>query len=229
MMQNLTAYRDRTEAGQYLAGRLASYRGSDVLVLGLPRGGVPVAYEIAAALDAPLDVFVVRKLGVPGHPELAMGALASGGVRVLNEEVITELGISPEQVEAVTFSEQAELVRREQRYREGRRLPPLEGRTVILVDDGLATGSTMRAAVAAVRQHRPRRVVVAVPVGARETCRVLASEADEVVCGRIPEPFYAVGLWYQDFTQTTDDEVRELLRRAAARTGRGQPDEHVHI
>jgi predicted phosphoribosyltransferase len=206
-------FRDRTDAGEQLADRLQQYAGrDDVVVLALPRGGVPVGYEVATALGAPLDVFVVRKLGVPWQPELAMGAIASGGVRVLNDEVITTLRLTDDMIEKVTESEQRELERREEAYRDGRPRPNVRGKVVILVDDGLATGSTMRAAVAAVRKLEPTRVVVAVPVGARDTCRVLAAEADEVVCVARPEPFFGVGSWYDDFSQTTDDEVRERLR-----------------
>jgi predicted phosphoribosyltransferase len=205
-------FRDRIEGGELLADSLASYRDrDDVIVLALPRGGVPVAAQISARLHVPLDVFVVRKLGVPGHEELAMGAIASGGVRLVNDEVVGPLGIPPNVIDSVANSEQIELERREQLYR-GRRAPlGLAGKTVILVDDGLATGSTMRAAVIAVRQQQPARVIVAVPVGAPETCDLLSREADEVVCVRMPDPFIAVGLWYRDFTPTTDREVRTLL------------------
>jgi predicted phosphoribosyltransferase len=208
-------FRDRTEGGRQLAARLTHYASrSDVVVLALPRGGVPVAFEVARALGAPLDVFVVRKLGVPGHEELALGAIATGGVRVLNEAVIRALGLSGDQIEQVARQEQGELERREASYRGDR--PPLEvgGRTVILVDDGLATGSTMRAAIAALRRLGPARIVVAVPVGSPETCAEFQDEADEAVCARTPEPFYAVGLWYDDFSQTTDEEVRALLEQA---------------
>ena len=209
-------FEDRTEAGRRLAAGLAGYSGrSDLVVLALQRGGVPVAYEVARALDAPLDVFLVRKLGVPGQPELAMGALASGGVRVLNEDVIRALCIPEAAIDEVARREQAELQRRELAYRDGRSAPEVEGRTAILIDDGLATGSSMRAAAAALRAKRPARIVVAVPVAAAETCAELEAEVDEVVCLRTPEPFYAVGLWYDDFEQTTDDEVRDLLARAA--------------
>jgi predicted phosphoribosyltransferase len=209
-------FADRQQAGAELADRLDPYAGrDDVVVLGLPRGGVVVASEVARALGAPLDVFVVRKLGYPGHAELAMGAIASGGVRVMNEDVLGAYGPSPAAIEQVARVEQAELERREQAYREGRPPVPLAGRVVILVDDGLATGSTMRAAVAAVRRLEPARTVVAVPVGAREACDLLAAEADEVVCVSVPEPFSAVGLWYEDFSQTTDEEVRELLAASA--------------
>jgi predicted phosphoribosyltransferase len=214
-------FRDRRHAGVVLAGRLEHLRNSpDLLVLALPRGGVPVAHEVAVALGAPMDVFVVRKLGLPGHPELAMGAIASGGVRVMNEDVITLYQPSAAGIEAVTRAELTELTRREQAYRDGRQPLRVEGRNVVLVDDGLATGSTMRAAVLAIRRLRPARVIVAVPVGARETCEALRDVADEVVCALVPEPFSAVGLWYIDFSQTTDDEVRQLVSARAARDGR---------
>lgn len=206
-------FADRREAGIELAARLVAYRGQpDVVVLALPRGGVPVAFEIAEALDVPLDIFLVRKLGMPGHSEFAIGAIASGGVRVLSDDVIRWHGIPPHQIETIARQELGELERRERAYRQGRALTDLRGRTVILVDDGLATGSTMRAAVLAVRRHEPSRVVVAVPVGAPETCAELAALADEVVCARTPKPFSAVGLWYRDFSQTTDEEVQTLLR-----------------
>ena len=208
------AYRDRAEAGRVLAAALAHLAGrSDVVVLALPRGGVPVAHEVSVALGAPLDVLLVRKLGVPGHPELAMGAVAAGGVQVLNRPVIDALGIPPPAVEEVAGRERAELARREQAYRPGR--PPLDvaGKVAVVVDDGLATGATMRAAVAAVKAQSPARVVVAVPVGAKETCDDLAVDADQVVCARTPAGFRAVGEWYDDFTQTTDDEIRALLTR----------------
>jgi predicted phosphoribosyltransferase len=217
-------FRDRIDAGRVLAERLARYTGQpDTIVLALPRGGVPVAAEVARVLRTPLDVFLVRKLGVPGQEELAMGALASGGVRVLNEEVVKALGVTLETIESVTAREAEELKRRECVYRGDR--PPLDvrGCTVILVDDGLATGSTMRAAVAALRQQHPAQIVVAVPVGAVETCADLRGVANDVVCARMPEPFYAVGLWYEDFSQTTDEEVRELLQSdvgAASRAAR---------
>jgi len=211
-------FEDRRAAGRALAALLQHDAGrDDVLVLALPRGGVPVAFEVAQALGAPLDLFLVRKLGTPGHRERAMGAIASGGVRVLNDDVVHWYGITPVEIEAVAREEQRELERREAAYREGREPVPIEGRTVILIDDGLATGSTMRAAVQAVRQRRPARVVVAVPVGAPQTCDELSAIADEVVCARTPEPFAAVGQWYLDFDQTTDQEVRGLLR-AHART-----------
>lgn len=210
-------FADRRQAGAELATHLSDYRGrNDVVVLGLPRGGVPVAFEIATALGAPLDVFVVRKLGVPGHAELAMGAIASGGVRVLNDEVVGWYGLPQAVIDRVAEFEQQELERREREYRGGQPLVDLKGRVVILVDDGLATGSTMKAAVQAVRAMDPARIVVAVPVGAGDTCRSLATTADDVVCARMPEPFSAVGLWYRDFSQTTDEEVRELLEQSRA-------------
>ena len=205
-------FENREAAGQQLAGLLGEYaHRPDVLVLGLPRGGVPVAAEVARVLGVPLDVFLVRKLGVPGHPELAMGAIASGGIRVMNEDVMRWAHVPADAVDAVVRVEQAELERREQEYRTGRPLVALAGRTVILVDDGLATGSTMRAAVEAIRAYGPARVVVAVPVGAPAACLEMASIADELVCARSPEPFSAVGQWYRDFSQTTDAEVRALL------------------
>jgi predicted phosphoribosyltransferase len=208
---------DRREAGIVLAGHLEPFTGrNDVVVLALPRGGVPVGYEVARGLRAPLDVFVVRKLGFPGHPELAMGAIASGGVRVLNDDVLEAYPVSPAAIEAVTRTERLELERRERVYRDGRPLVSIEARVVILVDDGLATGSTMRAAVLAVRRLHPARVIVAVPVGAVQTCQALREVADEVVCAFTPEPFRAVGLWYADFSQTTDEEVQQLLARANA-------------
>jgi putative phosphoribosyl transferase len=210
-------FRDRTEAGRRLAEALMHYKGrSDVLVLALPRGGVPVAYEVARALGAPLDVFVVRKLGVPGQPEVAMGAIATGNVRVLNREVVTALGIPPQMIDTVAEREHVELERRERAYREGRPAPAVAGRIVILVDDGLATGATMRAAAVALKALKPARVVVAVPTAAREACDDFRSEVDEVVCAETPPLFGAVGLWYEDFSETSDEEVRDLLTRAAA-------------
>ena len=210
-------YRDRREAGRQLAAKLAAYAGRpDVLVLALPRGGVPVAYEVARGLAAPLDIFLVRKLGLPGHEESAMGAVASGGIRVLNEEVVQALRIPEEVIDEVAALELEELERRDRLYRGDRPPPDVRGRTVILIDDGLATGSTMRAAIAALRQQHPARIVVAVPVGAPETCAEFQDEADEAICALTPDPFYAVGLWYGDFTQTTDEEVRDLLEQAGA-------------
>jgi predicted phosphoribosyltransferase len=214
-MAETQVFRDRRHAGQVLARALVRYADRpDVIVLALPRGGAPVAFEVAQALHAPLDVFVVRKLGLPGHEEYAMGAIASGGVRVLDDELVRSVGLSERTVEAVTQHEQQELERRERLYRDGRREPELRGKTVILVDDGLATGSTMRAAVKALRDRQPARIVVAVPTAAAQTCERLRGEADEVVCASTPHPFRAVGLWYDDFSQTSDDEVRELLARA---------------
>jgi predicted phosphoribosyltransferase len=208
------AYADRRDAGRELARILEGYVSAEererTIVLALPRGGVPVAFEVAQSLRTPLDVFIVRKLGSPGHRELAMGAIASGGIRVINDDVVRYLGISQQQIESAAREEEEELARREAAYRTGP-APQLGGRVVVLVDDGLATGSTMRAAVQAVRQQRPARVIVAVPVGARETCADLRAAADEVVCARTPMPFSAVGQWYIDFDQTTDDEVRQLL------------------
>ena len=205
-------FADRRSAGRSLATQLEAYADrSDVVVLGLPRGGVPVAFEVARALDAPLDVFVVRKLGVPFQPELAMGAIASGGVRVLNDEIVAMVGVTPEMVARAVATEELELARRERMYRNGRAPLALTGKIVILVDDGLATGSTMRAAVEAVKRLQPARVIVAIPVAAAESCRALAQAVDDLICLQTPQPFSAVGLWYQDFSQTRDDEVRDLL------------------
>jgi predicted phosphoribosyltransferase len=211
-------FRDRADAGRALARRLAGYaKRPDVLVLALPRGGVPVASEVARALHAPLDVFLVRKLGVPGQEELAMGAIATGGVRVINDDVVRLLHIPDEVIDSVAETQWRELERRERAYRDDRPLPDVRGRTVILIDDGLATGSTMRAAVAALRQQGPARLVVAVPVASAATCDDFRSEVDDVVCAQTPEPFYAVGSWYEDFTQTSDAEVHALLEQAARR------------
>ena len=208
------AFPDRAAAGRLLAEKLDKYAGrDDVIVLGLPRGGVPVAYEVAQVLRVPLDVFIVRKLGVPGFEELAVGAIASGGVRVLNDDVVRALPNADEIIEAVTKRETAELQRREERYRDGRPAPELQGKTVILIDDGLATGATMRAAVAALRQRGAAKIVVAVPVGPPDTCREFEAEADEIICASAPEFFQAVGQYYEDFSQTSDEEVRELLSR----------------
>ena len=206
-------YADRAEAGRVLAERLAYLQGQeDLLVLALPRGGVAVGFEVARALHAELDVFIVRKLGMPGHEEFALGAIASGGVRVMND--LDGWHVDERELEQVAAREQQELARRERMYRGERGPAAIEGRTVVVVDDGLATGATMRAAVAAIRRHGPGRLVVAVPVGARETCELLGKEADEVACAATPTPFRAVGLWYRDFPQSTDDEVRDLLERA---------------
>lgn len=207
-------FKDRADAGRKLAARLTRYADrEDVLVLALPRGGVPVAYEVAKELRAPLDIFLVRKLGVPGYEELAMGAIATGGVQVINEDVVRYLNIPDEVIGAVAADQQRELQRREQAYRDNRPPPDVKGRIAILIDDGLATGSTMRAAAAALRRQGPARIVVAVPVSSRETCNEFRREVDEIVCAVTPEPFRGVGLWYDDFSQTTDEEVRELLGR----------------
>lgn len=214
-------FQNRHDAGRQLAARLLSYAGrDDVLVLGLPRGGVPVAFEIAIALDVALDVFIVRKLGLPGHEEFGIGAIASGDVRVVDEVVLRTYDVDPETLERITARERIELERRERLYRDDRPFPAIEERIVILVDDGLATGSTMRAAIAALRRRRPSKIVVAVPVGARETCTAMARLVEEVVCLESPDPFYAVGLWYDDFEQTEDAEVHELLERAAERSAK---------
>jgi putative phosphoribosyl transferase len=210
-MQDLP-FRDRAQAGQLLSNKLKAYANRPgVMVLALPRGGVPVAREVARALHAPLDVFLVRKLGAPGQEELAMGAIASGGVRVLNQDVVESMGIPAHVIESVTVREVQELARRELLYRGGRPAPDVTERTVILVDDGLATGATMRAAVAALRQMKPRRIVVAVPIAAVPTRREFAREVDEIVCLHTPEPFFSVGFWYDDFSQTTDEDIREML------------------
>lgn len=213
MMQS--RYANRTDAGRRLATSLGKYAGRrDVIVLALPRGGVPVGFEVACALDVPLDVFVVRKLGLPWQEELAVGAIASGGAIVLNDDVVRISGITREQLDRVTRAEEAELHRRERQYRGDRPFPDLRGKTVILVDDGLATGATMRAAAEALRHEGPAAVVIAVPVAASETCHRLQSVADDVVCAMTPEPFEAVGVWYDDFSQTSDAEVEDLLLRA---------------
>jgi putative phosphoribosyl transferase len=223
-------YQDRAGAGKALAAHLREYADrADVLVLGLPRGGVPVAYEVARSLRVAMDIFLVRKLGVPGHEELAMGALASGGVRVINDDVTIQLGISRSVIDRVAAREQQELERRERLYRADRPPPAVQGRTVILIDDGLATGSTMRAAAAALRQMSPQKIIVAVPVAAAETCDELRNEVDEIVCVETPEPFVAVGAWYSDFSQTTDDEVRELLQKATdSESGTNLANETLH-
>jgi putative phosphoribosyl transferase len=215
-------FRDRRDAGRRLAAAPALARRAgrgNTVVLALPRGGVPVAYEVATALRAPLDVFLVRKLGTPGHEELAMGAVASGGVVVTNQEIVDSLAIPRSAIDAAVAAETREMERREREYRGARPAPAVAGRTVVLVDDGLATGATMLAAVQALRQLAPAEIVVVVPVGARETCETLSRQADEVVCFETPEPFRAVGLWYEDFAQTGDDEVRALLEKAEAELG----------
>jgi len=208
-------FTDRTEAGRQLAAVLSSYAGrTDAIVLALPRGGVPVAFEVARALGVPLDVFIVRKLGVPGQEEFAMGAIASGGARVIDAAIVRDLAISRAEIDAVAQAETRELERRERQYRGERPFPELAGRTAIVVDDGLATGASMRVAVAALRGEHPARIVVAVPVAPWETCEALRQDADEVVCAVTPEPFHAVGLWYENFRQTSDEEVHDLLERA---------------
>jgi predicted phosphoribosyltransferase len=220
-------FRDRRDAGRQLARALTAYAGRPgVVILALPRGGVPVASEVARTLHAPLDVLLVRKLGVPGFEELAFGALATGGVRVLNEEVVQRLGIPPRVIAAVTAAERKELQRRRRAYRDQRRSLPVRGRIVMLVDDGVATGASIRAALAVLRRFRPARIVVAVPVAAAEACAALRAEVDEVICAWTPEPFHAVGHWYEDFAPTSDGEVRDLLggsarpERAGAAPGR---------
>ncbi len=211
----MAIFQDRRDAGRRLAEHLSEYKDrSDVVVLGLARGGLPVALEVAKALNAPLDVFVVRKLGVPGHRELAMGAIASGGVRVMNDSIVRSLSISSAEVNSVADEEQRELERRERKYRGDKERLDVAGRTVILVDDGLATGASMRAAVAALRMQRLDKIVVAVPTGARITCQEFETEVDELLCLTTPDPFFAVGAWYEDFSQTTDEEVRRLLEMA---------------
>jgi putative phosphoribosyl transferase len=210
-------FRNRSDAGKHLATKLLDYANrDDVIVLALPRGGVPVAFEVAKILRAPLDVFLVRKLGVPGHEELAMGAIATGGVRVLNHDTIDYLGIPDSAIESIARTEQEELKRREREYRGNRPEPEVRGKTAILIDDGLATGATMRAAVEALRRQGPAKIVVAVPVSAPQTCDEYRMGVDEIVCAITPEPFFGVGQWYMDFSQTTDEEVRRLLKEAQA-------------
>jgi putative phosphoribosyl transferase len=209
-------FKDRTDAGQFLARKLESFKDRpDVLVLALPRGGVPVAFEVAVALHARLDVFVVRKLGAPNHEELAFGAIASGGVTVLNQEIIEAVGISENQINATVAREQIELARRERAYRDDIPSPSHKGAHVILIDDGIATGSTMLAAVRALRKENVAEIIVAVPVAAAAVCNQLLLEVDSIVCAATPEPFQAVGIWYEDFSQTTDEEVRQLIKRTA--------------
>jgi predicted phosphoribosyltransferase len=215
-----TVFDDRRDAGRQLAEKLTRLAGrDDVVVLGLPRGGLPVAYEVAVALDAPLDVFLVRKLGVPGRKEFAMGAIAMGGVQVMNRDVVNWMGVGPEDIEKVAESEREEMQRRNRAYRGDRSMPELRDKIVLLVDDGLATGATMRAAVTALRAFDPAKIVVAAPTGSPDVCAKFEQEADEVVCLSTPEPFEAVGAWYRDFSQTSDNEVRELLEKARERQG----------
>jgi putative phosphoribosyl transferase len=222
----MAIFLDRTDAGQQLAARLTGYANRpDVVVLALPRGGVPIAYEVARMSHAPLDVFIVRKLGVPGHEELAMGAVATGGVIVLNNDIIEALQIPRQVVDSVVERERSELHRRERLYRDDSPPPAVQGKTVILVDDGLATGASMRAAVAALRKLGPARIVVAVPVAAPTTCDEFKAEVDQIVCAVTPEPFYGVGYWYEDFVQVRDEEVRDLLKRAAQ--GQASPLRHA--
>lgn len=218
------SFRNRREAGQLLAARLSAYAGRpDVIVLGLPRGGVPVAFEVARALAAPLDVLIVRKLGLPGHEELAMGAIASGGIRVINPDVVGDLTIPAAVIDDVSAAEQRVLEQREHSYRANRPALDVRERTVMLIDDGLATGATMYAAICAVRLRHAAKVIVAIPVAAAPSCAALEGEVDELVCLMMPQPFVAVGLWYNDFTATTDDEVRELLAQAAAQVPADDP------
>lgn len=214
MSRGIAIFRDREDAGRRLAERLERYRDEDVVVLALPRGGVPVGYEVSRALDAPLDVFVARKVGAPGQPELAIGAVAPGGVRMVNERVVRELGVSEDWIESAAEKELAEVARRMRRFRGERPEPEIEGRTVILVDDGIATGMTVRAAVRAIREKRPRRIVLAVPVCAGVTAEALSREVDELVCLQIPQDLWAIGLWYENFRQLEDEEVVELLERS---------------
>ncbi len=222
-------YGDRIEAGKYLAAQLAHYANrDDLLVLALPRGGVPVAYEVATALNAPLDIFLVRKLGVPRYEELAMGAIATGGVRVLNDDVVRQLRIPASVIDSVAADELRELERRERAYRGNRPEPDVGGKTVVLVDDGLATGSTMRAAAAALRLQNPARIVVAVPVSAPQTCNEYRMGVDEIICAATPEPFLGVGQWYRDFSQTTDQEVRDLLEQARREHAAVERQEPAH-
>jgi putative phosphoribosyl transferase len=211
----MAQFRDRRDAGRILAQKLLAYANRpDVIVLALPRGGVPVAYEVARELNAPLDIFIVRKLGLPGHEELAIGAIASGGIRVLNSDIIRALNIPKEMINIVAQRELQELQRREHNYRGDRPSPEVRDRTVILIDDGLATGASMRAAVAGLRAQHPARIIVAVPTASPETCEAFEFEVDEIVCAITPEPFYGVGRWYEDFSQTTDEEVRTFLQEA---------------
>ncbi len=214
----MSRFKDRFEAGRVLAGELSMYSGrDDVIVLALPRGGVPVAFEVATALNAPMDIFTVRKLGLPGNEELAMGAVASGGVRIVNEEVVRMYRVPGSSIDEAARRELLELERRERAYRGGRSIPELSNRTVILVDDGIATGTTMRAAVIALRRYKPAHIAIAVPTGPPDICEEFRKDADQVICATTPEPFWAVGAWYEDFTQTPDQEVRRLLDEASGK------------
>jgi len=220
MANSFHRFVNRKEAGEILSEALSGYAGkSGILVLALPRGGVPVAYEVAKALSAPLDLWLVRKLGVPGQEELAMGAIAGKNTLVLNDDIIAALNISQPTIDSIIAREQAELERRNKHYRHGKPPPDVEGNTILIIDDGLATGATMRAAIASLRQAAAARVIAAVPVGAMSTCRKIGQEADELVCLHTPEPFYGVGQWYSDFSQTSDEEVLALLARAATNSG----------
>ena len=213
----MTTFRNRTEAGQILAQKLQAYTNcSDAIVLALPRGGVPVGYEIAKALNLPFDICVVRKLGIPHHPELAMGAIGPNGVRVLNYDILSEWGIPDKTIDKVSAKELRELRRREYSYRNNHLPVDVKNRTVILVDDGIATGSTIRAVIALIRQQQPKRIIVAVPVAPKSVCKELQSEVDKLVCLKMPEPFYAVGLWYDNFSQTSDEQVHKLLEKSTA-------------
>jgi putative phosphoribosyl transferase len=229
MASSVKRFKNRLQAGELLARRLTAYkRGADVVVLALPRGGVPIGLAVATRLEVPLDIMLVRKLGVPGREEFAMGAIASGGLCVLKAEVVQMFDIPSDVIKAIAQREQHEIERRELLYRAGRRAPALQGKTIILVDDGLATGATMLAAVKALRNEHPARVIIAVPVAARESCRELGEEADEIICLRKPEPFYAVGLWYDDFAQVTDAEVKQLLAQADQLFFPIQPAERIN-
>lgn len=221
MVATFHRFANRTEAGKLLADALSGYTGrSDILILALPRGGVPVAYEVAKALSAPMDLWLVRKLGVPGQEELALGALVGKNIRVLNYDIIDLLNIDETVIDTIVAREQAELERRNRLYRQGKPPPAIEGKTIIIIDDGLATGATMRVAISSLRQAGAARIIAAVPVGAASTCDKIEEEADELICLHTPEPFYGVGQWYNDFSQTSDDEVRALLNNAATNPGK---------
>ena len=211
----MTIFENRRDAGKQLAKELSEFKGqNDAIVLGLPRGGIPVAYEVAKALELPLDVFIVRKLSVPGQPELAMGAIASGDIKVMNESVVRNAGISDQQIEEVAHKEKEELKKREKAYRGARPDIDLQGKTVLIVDDGLATGASMRAAISALREHNPKKIIAAIPTAPRDTCQEFESEVDQIICLRTPSPFWGVGGSYQNFSQTTNEEVRTFLNKA---------------